>query len=220
MEPDNFDVGVFISIGLLCLTLYVALVIVIVRSRSSKGSSSKKDMAKCTPFLCKQEVRSSDSTCSTSSTHATEHAATLEPVSCDGSWTDRNSGGCPNFPSWIINPTVKLARAAEEKGACELTVTLTQNIPEGGEGARIGLLVLKHDADRQLQSKKANLGKLLVQKSGIARAGSCELNLVLAASEKGYVLMPMTFEPGELASFQVSVSGRGQPVALTPGPNW
>ena len=134
-----------------------------------------------------------------------------------GMLTAQNSGGCPNFKTWTKNPTVNLMRRPGSAARSTILVELEQTIPDGGGGARIGLLALKHSVN--LQSANINLSKVIVGKTDFSRAAQHSLTLSLSAKDPGCVLMPMSFEPGETASVKISVRGE-HGLTLTKGPNW
>jgi len=122
-----------------------------------------------------------------------------------GEWGAASSGGCLNYASsWRLNPQFML----ELPTAARVFVSLSQPSLFGPIQQRdylpVGVCVLKGNSRRRLLvTRRENLfGASVISDT---REVSFELELPPSTADRPHVIVPYTFEPGEVGEFKLSV---------------
>ncbi|KAL1518789.1 hypothetical protein AB1Y20_003072 [Prymnesium parvum] len=112
------------------------------------------------------------------------------------------SGGCPKHASWPANPMFVLAPSAP----CTFTIDLTQLPADGVNLVPIGFAVLL--AQHGVPLRSPILAKQVMGKSKYksVRTQSLKVDLQPVHTNRLFVVVPMTFEPGHLCDFELSVT--------------
>eukprot|EP01129_Flabellula_baltica_P016099 TRINITY_DN842_c0_g1_i4.p1 TRINITY_DN842_c0_g1~~TRINITY_DN842_c0_g1_i4.p1 ORF type:complete len:864 (+),score=217.92 TRINITY_DN842_c0_g1_i4:513-3104(+) len=116
-----------------------------------------------------------------------------EYPTCQGHFTEENSGGCSNYASWTQNPQYCL----EVKNSKEIEILLQKT---DGESTHIGFYVWKSNSRYKVYNKRENL----ILKSEIIKSDKVTGKI---SAEEGviYTVMPFSFEPGHVFQFSLSV---------------
>jgi len=115
-----------------------------------------------------------------------------------GEWRGRGSGGCRNYPSWVLNPIYQIKASRE----CELQVFLRQRLPGGGalpeeaEPEGIGFYVMRDDGELSLED--------IVTQGGFVRAEEVHGALRLPADQP-HLLMPAPYRKGAHLEFDLQL---------------
>lgn len=139
----------------------------------------------------------------------------MPDCTAEGTWCLPSlAGGCPKHDSWPQNPQYRLVPQGAEAQQCEITLsTSSAKLP-------IGFVVLRSTASdvggRKAAATKL-VGKDVVVKTKWKAVGSMSATCAIPplADGQGYVILPCTFEPGSLGSFELRVSS-DEPFTLEP----
>ena len=117
-----------------------------------------------------------------------------------GEWSSPDlSGGCPKHSSWPQNPQYVLTPSHTASFTIDLAQQAESRVP-------IGIAVLICEVGVPLRAKI--LAKQVVAKTKYKslQTQSLRFELQPAPPNHFYVVVPMTFEPGQLGSFQLTVT--------------
>ena len=99
-----------------------------------------------------------------------------------GTWTERTSGGCRNFPSWKKNPTFSLECASNTRVLCVLSQ------PDPAAILPIGFYILNKD-------------RKVCAKGPFMLAPEVFCDVVLDVESSPFSVVPCTFNPGQTGEF-------------------
>ena len=132
----------------------------------------------------------------------------------EGSWSLPDfAGGNPKHGSWPQNPQHRLVPKGTEAQTCVIELRCSEKIP-------IGFLVFR-STDSDVGGRKVSACKLtgrdVVAKSKWKVTTSTSITTAIPplADGQGYTILPCTFEPGSLGSFELSVFS-SEPFTLEP----
>jgi hypothetical protein len=149
--------------------------------------------------------------------------APLPRLVLDGEWTAATAGGCPNTPAWSKNPYAVFAVTQ----ACRVTVTLTLAGPAAAGATPAAVAIGFFAFGSKTGAPEAKFRSGCLAQSPIV-AGSAEgvsaTFLVDPYKNPCVVVVPSTFEPGQLAAFRLTIQasspfagGKGSGSPVWPG---
>ena len=138
------------------------------------------------------------STCKTEVFEIKEGNSGRKGTTATGEWGASSSGGCLNHSSWKKNPQYLLS----VKKSTSLKITLSRPIPSGTlDPFSMGLYVLSPS------SQPPEKPDIIARGQFVPKSSTCTNVFVVEPSERPYVVIPCSFQPGCLSSFVVSVEG-------------
>lgn len=111
-------------------------------------------------------------------------------------WKDKSAGGCPQFPTFLSNPQFVLK--ADEPTHAVILLSQTERLEEFDS---IGFYIFETKSVKKIASVTQ---KDLLAKAEFSRSSEAAIEFDLQP-KKIYALVPCTFNPGQEATFELTV---------------
>jgi hypothetical protein len=124
-------------------------------------------------------------------------------VAIFGAWNGKSAGGCLNYPTWRNNPQIFLTIRQPSK----LSISLTQQDSDGSKPVSAGMYIFGGDVSNGRRVMVLpDADEDVLAKCKFTDNKTVKMEVAIPASDKPYILMPATFEPGKERGWTVAIT--------------